>query len=246
MQPFVSRGLARGVVPRLARHCSFQTALKEMEAKAAKIAPNLPDGLKDIAMQGVREPAQLFAGRLTPASNYSVSRRERPCAQLDCARAHALTCRLRPRPLRIPRAQSMQNLPSLPVSDLSCTKLSSRLARRCVSACEAYLDASSMTTSPRVQLLAPCLCVALSFHSPPPLLFSTILTSQADAAGITPTVTEPKGEYLLAQSAHPPVHAAVPVIVRHTVVRTLDNELPCTSQIPRPASTRRRAPCSTI
>jgi hypothetical protein len=40
--------------PRFARYCSFQTKLKEMEAAATKMAPNLPDGLKEIADEGVR------------------------------------------------------------------------------------------------------------------------------------------------------------------------------------------------
>ena len=43
-------------VRQLTRACSFQAKVKEMEAAAAKLAPSLPDGLKEIAEQGVRQP----------------------------------------------------------------------------------------------------------------------------------------------------------------------------------------------
>ena len=40
--------------PRLARRCSFQAEMKKMEAAATKLAPSLPEGLREIAEQGVR------------------------------------------------------------------------------------------------------------------------------------------------------------------------------------------------
>jgi len=45
--------------PRFARYCSFQTKLKEMEAAATKMAPNLPDGLKEIANDGASISAEI-------------------------------------------------------------------------------------------------------------------------------------------------------------------------------------------
>jgi hypothetical protein len=51
----------RTSAPRLARSCSFQAQIKEMEAKATKLAPSLPDSLREIAEQGPGITAELTA-----------------------------------------------------------------------------------------------------------------------------------------------------------------------------------------
>jgi hypothetical protein len=49
------------LAPRAARSCSFQAAVKDMEVKAMKLAPSLPDSLKEIAEQGPSISAELSA-----------------------------------------------------------------------------------------------------------------------------------------------------------------------------------------
>ena len=63
------RRSAKALSPALSRQCAFLTKMKAMEAETTKLAPTLPDGLKEIAESGVRvrlrirtRPLFFFAG----------------------------------------------------------------------------------------------------------------------------------------------------------------------------------------
>lgn len=74
------------VAPRLARQCSFQAEVKKMEAAATKLAPSLPEGLKEIAEQGVRHSSGFEASQCctVPARAVAPIILLRPCTSVAC------------------------------------------------------------------------------------------------------------------------------------------------------------------
>ena len=138
--------LRRGLAMRqLTRACSFQAKVKEMEAAAAKLAPSLPDDLKGIAAQGVRQrscPAHDLLSRCASpplhqhCDSVSTQRggaiRDPPARATACVPNPSLprASRTHGCPLVLHSRASRPSSPSLPVSVRSCTRPSWLLWRR--------------------------------------------------------------------------------------------------------------------